>query len=36
MSSAAGASCAERKAIDARFWQGWKESSHNGLVVISW
>jgi hypothetical protein len=31
-----GSSYAERKATDVRFWQGWKESPGNGLVVFSW
>jgi hypothetical protein len=31
-----GSSYAERKATDVHMWQGWKQSAHNGLVVISW
>jgi hypothetical protein len=31
-----GSSYAEQKATDVRFWQGWKESARNGLVVFSW
>jgi hypothetical protein len=31
-----GSSYAERKASDVRFWQGWKQSAHNGLIVFSW
>jgi hypothetical protein len=31
-----GSSYAERSATDVRFWRGWKESAHNGLVVLSW
>jgi hypothetical protein len=31
-----GSSYAERKATDVRFWQGWKKSAHNSLVVFSW
>lgn len=31
-----GSSYAERTATNVRFWQGWKLSAHNGLVVFSW
>lgn len=31
-----GSSYAERRATNVRFWQGWKKSAHNGLVVFSW
>jgi len=31
-----GSSYAERKATSVRFWQGWRQSAHNGLVVFSW
>jgi hypothetical protein len=31
-----GSSYAERRATDVHMWQGWKQSAHNGLVVLSW
>jgi hypothetical protein len=31
-----GSSYAESSATNVRFWQGWKKSAHNGLVVFSW
>lgn len=31
-----GSSYAEGSAAKVRFWQAWKQSAHNGLVVFSW
>jgi hypothetical protein len=31
-----GSSYAESSATNVRFWQGWKKSAHNGLVVFGW
>jgi hypothetical protein len=31
-----GSSYAESSASNVRFWRGWKQSAHNGLVVFSW
>jgi hypothetical protein len=31
-----GSSYVESSAANVRFWQGWKQPAHNGLVAISW
>jgi hypothetical protein len=31
-----GSSYVEPSATNVHMWQGWKQSAHNGLVVLSW